>query len=93
MDLDKDMARLIRLDEEYQKQKIRVIAIIQYNIKLIGLKVICDYLGVKPPYLSVLSKKKSISHEQLVQIYKAILEIKSIVKPKVNNEINSVQGK
>ena len=81
MDLDKDMTRLIRLDEEYQKQKIRVIAIIQFQIKKIGLKVICDYLNVKPPYLSVLSKKKSISHEQLVNIYRAIIEIQEIVKP------------
>jgi len=82
MDIDRDMTRLIRLDEEYQKQKIRVIALIQFEIKMIGLKVICDHIGVQPPYLSQLSKKKSISHEQLVQVYKAILEIKQILKPK-----------
>lgn len=82
MEIDKDISRLIRLDEEYQKQKKRVIALIEFNIKMIGLKVICDYLDVQPPYLSQLSKKKSISHEQLLAIYKAILEVKAICKPK-----------
>ena len=89
MELDKDMQRLIRLDEEYHKQKIRVIAIIQFQIRKIGLKVICDFLNVQPPYLSVLSKKKSISHEQLVKIYKAIIEIQGIVKP---NEVKGQVG-
>lgn len=92
--LNKDMARLIRLHEEYEKQRNRVIAIIQYNIKKIGLNIVCDYLKVKPPYLSGFSRfstkgtGKYISHDKLVDVYKAIIEIDEILKPESKNESN-----
>ncbi len=81
MRFDKDIHRLQRLHEEYEKQKSRVVALLQFNIKNVGLNIVSEHLGVKPPYLSKLANKKSVSHEQVMKIYKVLSEIQEIVEP------------
>ena len=77
---NKDMLRLKRLHEEYEKQKVRIIALLEVDCKLIGTTIVAEHLGFSLNYFYKVFKGYSISHEALEDLYMKVQDLKRILK-------------
>lgn len=78
MEENKDIIRLTKLYEEYEKQKLRVIKIMEYDSKRIGIKRLAKEMHVNWSYLYRIFDGEYISYDKIVQIYNEIQSIKKI---------------
>lgn len=79
MDEDKEMERLRRLHEEYDKQKERMIKIMEVRCKIISTRKVANNLKVNFSYLYKVFAGTYISYEKLYQLYSDILTITKVL--------------
>lgn len=77
---NKDIIRLNLLHTEYTKQKNRIIALMEFDCKLIGITIVAEHLGFSINYFYKLFKEKSISHDTLEELYMKVQDLKQILK-------------
>lgn len=80
MEEDKDLERFRRLHEEYEKQRNRMIDLIEIDCKKIGTKRVAKNLHMDHAYIYRLFTDRKISYEQIRKIYIDIQEFKQILK-------------
>ena len=78
---NRDIKLLRRLQEETERQKRRVVQLMEIDCKIIGMKRVAINLGVTIPYLhNVFKGKDSISVDKAISLTKQIGEIKEVLK-------------
>lgn len=74
--MDKEIERLNNLKLAYEEQKNRVIKIMEYDSKRIGIKRLAKDIGVEWSYLYRVFAGGYVSHEKIQDLYLHILEMK-----------------
>jgi len=80
--INKDLERLKLLHEAYLKQKVRITALLEFDVKAIGIVVTAEYLGLSLNYFYKVFKGYSISYDALVDLYRRVQELKDILNVK-----------
>ena len=76
----KELERLYKLHDAYNKQKKRTLQLLEIDCKRLGTRLVARELGFNLSYLyKLFSPPYSISFEQIIDIYKKVQEIKKIV--------------
>lgn len=84
---NKDIKLLRRLDYETERQKKRVLQLIELDCRRIGMKIVADYLGVHKSYIyGVLKEDKVISVNKTIELFYKIKEINGVLKINEGND-------
>jgi len=84
---NKDIKRLRLLHEEYSKQKRRIVALLEFDVKEIGIRVTAEHLGFSINYFHKIFKGYSISHDSLETLYMRVQELKAILGVKGKEDL------
>ena len=74
--MDKDITRLNELHIAYDQQRIRVLKMMEYDAKRIGIKRVASSMGVEWSYLYRTFAGGYLSHEKIMDMYLKIKELK-----------------
>lgn len=72
----KDIERLNALKTAYDEQKYRVVKLLEYDSKRIGIKRLAKEMGVEWSYLYRIFKGGYVSHEKIQELYLIIDDFK-----------------
>ena len=79
---NKDLERLRVLHNAYLQQKKRIIALLEFDVKEIGMLITATHLGLSLNYFYKIFKGYSISHESLEDLYLRVQDLKNILNVK-----------
>lgn len=74
--MDKDITRLNELNIAYDQQRIRVLKMMEYDAKRIGIMKVAKEMGVDFSYLYRTFAGGYVSHEKIMEMYLKIKELK-----------------
>lgn len=66
---DKELQRLERLMEETAKQRMRCVALLQQDVRLLGVATFARHMGCRVEYLYRIYDGRSISFKQLKRFW------------------------
>lgn len=76
MEEPKDIKLLRRLDYEAEKQKKRVLQLMELDCKKIGIRIIAEHTGLKIAYLyNIFSGKNVISIDKTIKLFYKVKEV------------------
>lgn len=75
----KDITRLNELHNAYEEQKKRVIKILEYDAKRIGVTRVAKEIGVEWSYLYRIFAGGYVSHEKIMELYLKIDDLKKFL--------------
>ena len=85
----KEIERFTRLHEEYEKQKKRILILLEADCKRIGLTKVSRNLGCSYVYLyNMFNGTDPVSHDKLMQIWNFVQEQKLLVGIEDEKESN-----
>ena len=65
-----DIEKFNSLYKLYNLQKDRMIKLLEYDCKQIGVEKYSESIGVDRSYIYTIFRKKEVSHEKLLELYK-----------------------
>ena len=79
--MDKDIELLIKLKDAYEKQKRRVLILLEIDIKKIGTVKVAENLGYSQMFLyKIFNGKTILSHKKLMQMIEQVQKLKDILR-------------
>jgi len=80
MEEPKDITLLRRLEHEAERQKKRVLQLIELDCKKIGIRIIAEHTGLKIAYLyNIFSGKNVISIDKTIKLYYRVKEVVEVL--------------
>lgn len=77
--MEEDIKKLIMLSDAYEKQKLRVVKMLEIDAKKIGIKRLARETKVEWSYLYRIFKGESVSLEKIKELYLQIKELKNLL--------------
>lgn len=79
--MNKDIENLIKLRSAHEKQKKRVLIILEIDVKKIGLSKVATNLGYSQMFLyKIFNGKTILSHKKLMEIIEQVQKLKDILR-------------
>ena len=79
--MDKDIELLIKLKDAYERQKSRVLILLEIDIKKIGTVKVAENLGYSQMFLyKIFNGKTILSHKKLMQMIDQVQKLKDILR-------------
>ena len=88
---DKDIRLLRRLDYETERQKKRVLQLIELDCRKVGMKIIADYTGVYKSYIyGVLKEERVISVKKTIELFYKVKEVLKVLRVDERNNRETI---
>ena len=79
--MNKDIELLIKLKDAYERQKSRVLILLEIDIKKIGTVKVAENLGYSQMFLyKIFNGKTILSHKKLMQMIDQVQKLKDILR-------------
>jgi hypothetical protein len=76
----KELSRLIKLEEEAAKQKIRCLDLLERDVKLIGVKQFARHCNCTQSYIFLVFSQKKISNNKIRELWEKAYDLIQMFK-------------